>query len=314
MRMPQPVETGRMSRKLQVKLALLKARLALATGSIAQHRIFGHVADDVWFLLNTAAYRRYGFLRRLLPGLPDPQIQREFIGSEGDRALREAFRAYQLIRYLCVQCGHPVTRQSAILDFGCGWGRTIRFFLRDAPAGQLHGADVMKRAVELSRETNPWCQFSQVPPVPPSSLPSDTFDLIYLYSVFSHLSEEAHDRWLSEFHRILRPDGLLFATTWPRHYLERCELSRQGDVRGGTHPGSALAFEGTEGWLRRYDGGEYCHSAIGGGDSLSSDFYGESCIPESYVRRRWSDRFAVRNYVEADDDWLWQNLIVAQRR
>jgi len=58
MRMPQPVETGRMSRKLQVKLALLKARLALATGSIAQHRIFGHVADDVWFLLNTAAYRR----------------------------------------------------------------------------------------------------------------------------------------------------------------------------------------------------------------------------------------------------------------
>jgi len=47
------------------------------------------------------------------------------------------------------------------------------------------------------------------------------------------------------------------------------------------------------------------------GDSLSSDFYGKTCIPESYVRRRWSDRFAVRNY--ADDDWLWQNPIVAQR-
>jgi len=43
--------------------------------------------------------------------------------------------------------------------------------------------DVMKRAVELSRDTNPSCH------------------------------EETHDRWLSEFHRILRPGGLPFATT-----------------------------------------------------------------------------------------------------
>ena len=47
---------------------------------------------------------------------------------------------------------------------------------------------------------------------------------------------------------------------------------------------------------------------------MSSDYYGETGIPESYVRRRWSDRFEVRDYVEADDDWLWQDLIVAQRR
>jgi len=44
--MLQPVETGRVSRKVQVELALLKARLGHAT-----HRFFGHVADDVWFLL-----------------------------------------------------------------------------------------------------------------------------------------------------------------------------------------------------------------------------------------------------------------------
>jgi hypothetical protein len=83
-------------------------------------------------------------------------------------------------------------------------------------------------------------------------------------------------------------------------------------VKGGTHGGSAQTFEGMAGWLRRYDGGEYCYSPVGGGDSLSSDFYGEMCIPESYVRRRWSNRFEVLDYVEADGDWLWQNLIVAQ--
>ena len=69
--------------------------------------------------------------------------------------------------------------------------------------------------------------------------------------------------------------------------------ARRGDVKGGAHPGSLLAFEGTEGWLRCYDGGEYSHSPIGGSGALSSDYYGETCIPESYVRRRWSDRFEV---------------------
>ena len=306
--MPPLVETGWLRRRLQVKLALVKTQLAVASGVIAPHRIFGHVADDVWFSINTTGYRQYGSFRRVLPSLPDPRTQREFIGSDGDRALREAFRVYQLIRHIAAGLGRPVTHRSVVLDFGCGWGRTIRFFMRDTPATQLHGVDVTERAIVLSRETNPWCDFSRVPPMPPSSLPSDTFDVIYLYSVFSHLSEEAHDRWVTEFRRILRPGGLLLATTWPRHYLERCELARRGDVKAGTHGCSLLAFDGLEGWLDRYDRGDYCHSDVG-----VSDYYGETCIPESYVRRRWADRFAIRDYVEADDDWLWQNLIVGQR-
>jgi len=177
--------------------------------------------------------------------------------------------------------------------------------MRDVPTAQLYGVDVMPLAIDLSKKTNPWCQFSLVPPLPPSNLPTGSFDLIYLHSVFSHLSELAHDHWLTEFQRLLRSGGLLFATTWPRHYIERCESARQGDVKGGTHRGSLLAFEGTEEWLARYDRGDYCHSPVGGGDVLSSDYYGETCIPEAYVRRRWANRYDVREYIEADDDWLW---------
>jgi SAM-dependent methyltransferase len=267
----------------------------------------------VWFSVNTTSYRKYAILRQVLPSAPDAQTQKVFIGNEGDLALQEAFRAYQVIRLIAEQCGRPVTRKTRILDFGCGWGRTIRFFMRDVPTTQLHGADVMPLAVDLSRQTNPWCQFSLVRPLPPSELPSGSFDLIYLYSVFSHLSEDAHDRWLTEFQRLLRPRGLLFATTWDRNYIERCEAARRGPQKG-THPGSLLAFHGTEAWLERYDGGEYCHTPTGGGPQLSNEYYGESCISEAYVRRRWSDRFDVRAYIEADEEWLFQNLIVAQRR
>jgi SAM-dependent methyltransferase len=310
---PSPVRTGRIRAKLQRVRVLIKARLEVATGRLAHDRVFGHLDDDVWFSVNTTAYRRYAMLQQVLPSLPDAQTQKNFIGSEGDTALGEAFRVYQVIRRIADRFGRPVTRETRILDFGCGWGRTIRFFMRDAPIAQLHGVDVMPLAIDLSRKTNPWCRFSLVPALPPSGLPGGAFDLIYLYSVFSHLSEDAHDRWITEFQRLLSPRGLLFATTWHRNYIERCESARRGNPMG-THPGSLRAFQGTEAWLARYDRGEYCHSPVGGGSALSSEFYGESCISEAYVRRRWSDRFDVREYIEADGEWLHQNLIVAQRR
>ena len=126
------------------------------------------------------------------------------------------------------------------------------------------------------------------------------------------LSEEAHELWLREFHRLLRPGGLLLATTWPREYIIRCERARQGDTLG-THPGSLGAFQGTADWLARYDRGEFCHSPVGGEDALSSSFYGESCIPQPYVEARWSRSFRALDYVEADGRRLWQNLIVARR-
>jgi SAM-dependent methyltransferase len=303
----------RLGSKIQGALTLVKASVALASGHLAHERVFGHLNDDVWFAVNTTAYRRYRLLRRVLPSLPDAQTQIGFIGSADDNALREAFLFYQLVRALSARAGQPVTRTSRVLDFGCGWGRTIRFFLRDAPAAQLYGVDVLQLAVDLCRQTDPWCQFSLVPPLPPSALPSERFDVIYLYSVFSHLSEETHDRWLTEFHRLLRPGGLLFATTWPREYIERCERARGGNT-AGTHTGSLKAFVGADAWLARYDRGEFCHSPVGGGRSLTKDFYGETCIPETYVHRRWSDRFQILDYLEADNKSLLQDLVVAKRK
>jgi hypothetical protein len=250
------------------------------------------------------------FSEQCLPSLPDAQVQRNFIGRDGDSALGEAFGTYRLIRHLAASFGRPVTRETRILDFGCGWGRTLRFFMRDVPSAHLQGVDVMPDAVDWSRETNPWGTFTLIPTLPPSGLPAGQFDLIYLYSVFSHLSEDAQDRWLTELQRLSQParPSVRNDTGPTLHRALRARPPRSRPLRElRTH-----GLRGTAAWLERYDRGEYCHTPLELGDVLPN--YGETCIPEKYVRRHWSDRFDIRAYLEADLDHLGQNLIVAQRR
>jgi SAM-dependent methyltransferase len=279
------------------KLAVALARAKMASrASVSHYDVFNGVGDFQWLWLNTVGSRRLGFVKDLLPSLPDAKTQKNFVGRSGDSALWDGFNIYRTWKSMAAKHGRPLGRDSKVLDFGCGWGRIYRFFLREVAPGNLFGVDVMPRALELSRSTNPWGQFSQVPSVPPSTLPSNHFDVVYLYSVFSHLSEEAHDKWLTEFRRILKPGGLLMASTRPREYIVVCDQNRR---RGGDllHDGAFAAFAQTDEWLERYDRGEYCYSGTGGGDVLDPKFYGEACIPEAYVRRRWTDRFEFLEYL-----------------
>ena len=302
----------RQARKIYfgIKLHTL-ARLGYAQ---TPHRVFNGIGDEEWFALNTSAYRRFAVLRRMLPSMPDESIQREFIGNSGDGALREGYDAYILFKEVAGKYGRALGPESRVLDFGCGWGRILRFFLRDVRPANLHGIDTLPVAIELCKRTNPLSQFQLIEAMPPTAFPNDTFDLIYLYSVFSHLSEEAHDRWLTEFHRILKPGGVLAATTWDRDYIERCEQARRkAHDANSVHPLSHKAFTDPQKWLAKYDAGEYCHTAIGASLDLSDSFYGETCIPPAYVETHWSDRFKLREFLYADRKARWQNVIVVQK-
>jgi SAM-dependent methyltransferase len=46
----------------------------------------------------------------------------------------------------------------------------------------------------------------------------DTFDVVVTWSVFEHVTQPV--RMLSEIHRILKPDGILFLQLWPFFYSE----------------------------------------------------------------------------------------------
>jgi SAM-dependent methyltransferase len=120
------------------------------------------------------------------------------------------------------------------LDFGCGSGRVARHF--SDPEISLTGIDVDARAVR-------WCArylpgtFLVTDPLPPTPFADASFDLIYSVSVFTHLDAEPQFAWLAELRRLLRPGGVLIASTHSPELLynrpdalpdDRLQLERTG--------------------------------------------------------------------------------------
>jgi SAM-dependent methyltransferase len=99
-----------------------------------------------------------------------------------------------------------------VLDFGCGVGRTLRYFLAEAEVAEIHGCDLDEASIRwLDAHLSPPLRVFRCGPEPPLPFADGSLDLIWAISVFTHVSE-AWARWLLELHRALRDGGLLIAT------------------------------------------------------------------------------------------------------
>lgn len=233
-----------------------------------------------------------------LPGFPSDTIQSNTTGQAGINTLKEAFIFYQDCIETFKQLGVPLMTQNKLLDFGVGWGRIARFFLRELKLDNLYGIDVMEEFIKICKETFRSKNFSVCNPFPPVQFPAETFDCIVAYSVFSHLSERATLAWVKEFARILKRGGVVVLTTRHRSFLDYCEQLRE-TAKDGYMLGLATMFDSFDEARQRYDRGEFVHSntaAVSGGGVRHSGYYGESFIPEGYVRQHFSQWFRVLRF------------------
>jgi len=120
--------------------------------------------------------------------------------------------------------------------------------------------------------------------------------------------------WLLEFRRILKPGGVVIATTRPRHFLIECDVLRKNkDVKEFQH-GAVASFQNIKECLSDYDNGKFCHSPTGGGGVLSTSFYGETAIPRKYAMERWSQHFPLVDFICDDEHNSFdQNVIIAKK-
>ena len=162
---------------------------------------------------------RYRGLKSALPEMPSEQIQRDWTGNCGAALLRQTCAFVRSTEQAFVSlCGRPLEGRT-ILDFGCGWGRILRLMYRFSPPEALYGVDAWDVALDICRRSRMLGNLAQCDYVP-RELPFDgvTFDLIYAFSVFTHLSEKTVRAALGAIRRRIRPNGLFVATVRPIEY------------------------------------------------------------------------------------------------
>jgi SAM-dependent methyltransferase len=243
---------------------------ACAGGGPECYALFRALDVDTWALLLTQEYEAYPNIRALLPDVPDAALQQLWNGTSGAALAAQGAAFY---RKLCERYGRHGDRplaESTVLDFGCGWGRLTRFLARDVQPGRVYGCDPVEQILDVCRQTRVPATFARSDFVPERVPFEGPFDLAFAFSVFTHLSERAHEACLRALHGALRPGAILIVTIRPPAYMG-LKLP----------PGEAR-------YVFRPHPAEPSHLQYGGSGEMH---YGETVVTLPYVHDRWAPLF-----------------------
>ncbi len=173
-----------------------------------------------------------------------------------------------------------------ILDFGCGAGRITRHAVAEVPGAEIWGCDIDSPSVTWLREhLSPPLHAFQNEEWPPTDRPDGSFDLIFTFSVFTHLVD-SWSAWLLELHRILSDTGVLIVTVFGPGISAHGEVAISEDTVGMNvlQPGTPWALGGplivhSEWWLRAHWGRAFEIEQLRPGDpSGAAPLFGQSVL------------------------------------
>lgn len=213
----------------------------------------------------------------------------ESMGLTDCLTLRRAFQEYFERDYADCQ---------AILDWGCGCARVARFVTELAPE-KLTGIDIDPDNIQWCKENIRQAEFAAIGLNPPTRFASETFDLVYGVSVFTHLSEIDQDRWLTELQRITKPGAAVL-------------MSIQGEI----------AFLRADGDFQRFLALEQTGFHVYGRcpdldgvlpEMKESGYYKNVFHSRPYIYEHWRRYFEIIDVIDAAFSG-YQDLVVMRRR
>ncbi|GAN53757.1 class I SAM-dependent methyltransferase [Tanticharoenia sakaeratensis] len=287
-----------------------------APGASAVFETFRGCSDEDWLNVLVSSLRVPEIEGAQMPVFPDDELQREIHGHSGEVSLHEAHAFYREIKSYCAYAGRPLMPHHGLLDFGCGWGRMTRLFMKDVRPERLFGVDSTSRFLIEARRCNPALNFLSCELVPPLIIGDGAFDLVTSWSVFSHFDEFLANHWIREFHRLLRPGGLVMLTTQSRRFISFCAEMRARRAAGmklehGWYEACADSFTDEAAANSRYEAGLFLHAASVRPPHPQSH-YGEAIIPRGYVTKQWGHLFRLVEFLD-NPVRLPQAMIVLQK-
>lgn len=153
------------------------------------------------------------------PPIPPPLLRYWVAGHDDlDWFLKSGQQAIIAMEAILSVRNSSLQSCTRILDFGCGCGRVLRH-LQPSTGMSIFGSDSNAEAIDWCKQNIPYAQFEVNTLEPALTYAAHSFDLIYAFSVFTHLSAELQQGWFAELHRCLQPGGLLIVSTHGDYYL-----------------------------------------------------------------------------------------------
>jgi hypothetical protein len=225
--------------------------------------------DTFGELLLTMPNPRLPNLSKLLPAATPDAIQQHWTGSSGDTLLGQSLSFINfLVAEYATQTGRPIGT-ARVLDFGVGWGRLMRLlaFFVDPP--QLFGVDPWQSSLDHALQARVLGNLARSDMMP-ETLPFAPvpFDLIFAFSVFTHVSASTARKCLAAMRARITPTGLAVISVRPVEIWEFL-----GNTLGQDYAHLAAVHE--------KDGMAYTPSEPGGdyGDISMSRAYLEAIAP-----------------------------------
>jgi SAM-dependent methyltransferase len=270
---------------------------------------WGTQTDSVWLQAMLAALQNHEVDGVAFPTLPDAETQRIIQGNSQEISVRGSMAFYQYVRDTARKHGRPVNENTRLLDFGSGWGRMVRPFMRDMDLQNIFAVEPSPEWCRIARRCNPYIGFHQIDYWPPTPFREGLFDHIIAYSIFTHLPEAMFDAWMDEFARILAPNGILIFTFLGVGLMGT--LSRYPDPLPDDEPIHFWhrilinALKTQPHGLRRDRRSEFTFLR-----THSTDTYGDTFIGPDVIYQKLNQKFTV---LEIHDERLAQDVAVVQQ-
>ena len=195
---------------------------------------FGHLLLDV--------PPEFPNLKAFFPSMPPDAVQDAWTGNHGIPLLRTsaAFVRTLVSGYEAIT-GHAFAH-ATVLDYGCGWGRLIRLLYKYVAHEQIYAVDPSDMAIELCRKHGVKAYLALSEYLPRSLPFARRFDVIYAFSVFTHLSEKTAHIVLSTLRDHIADTGVLVLTIRPKEYWHGASPGAVAAATIKTHDETGFAF------------------------------------------------------------------------
>jgi ubiquinone/menaquinone biosynthesis C-methylase UbiE len=139
---------------------------------------------------------------------------------------------------------HVKLKNKKILDWGCGPARIVRHLPDLLNGCDIYGSDYNIKSINWCKKNIENVSFHINELVPPLPFKKESFDIVYAISIFTHLSQELHYKWMNEIYRILKQGGIFLFTTQGDIFKQKLSDKERMDFNNGNIVVKAHTKEG----------------------------------------------------------------------